>query len=189
MMDILIPVKVDRLRFHPDSGSYAVILKAVDSDRIMPVMVGPFEAQSIAMALEGASTERPTTHDLMTKIISDLQYNLVAVQVSDLIEGVFYSRLILENQETKLQANIDARPSDCIAVALRMKSPIFIQRHVMEEAGFIERKRQSTIPGSEEDSKKISLETLQAEMAQAIANENYEKAAILRDKIRALNLS
>jgi hypothetical protein len=179
----MIAVKVDKISFHPPSRSYAVILKEISGIRKLPVIVGAYEAQSIAMALEYMETPRPLTHDLIGSIIRDIQGKLVAVKITELIDGVFYARM-----ELKVHAlgkrSIDARPSDAIAVALRMNTPILVAEEVMEEAGIIEEiKREPEVESLHQEPSREKLESL---LQAAIEAEEYEKAAMLRDKIREL---
>ena len=91
----MIPVTVHKITFHPPSRSYAVILKEIDEDRSLPVIVGSFEAQSIALAMENAESPRPLTHDLIGSLIHEIESKLIAVKITDLIDGVFYARMEL----------------------------------------------------------------------------------------------
>jgi len=121
----MIPVKVQKISFHPPSRSYAVILKEIQGERRLPVIVGAFEAQSIALALEFMETPRPLTHDLVGNIIKGVDGKLNAIMITELNEGVFYARLEISG-ECIGERSIDSRPSDALAVALRLQSPIFV---------------------------------------------------------------
>ena len=134
----MIPVKVEKISFHPPSRSYAVILSEINGQRKLPVIVGSFEAQSIAIALEAMDTPRPLTHDLIGLLINEIDANLVAVRITNLEDGVFYASLDI-NGEITGKRSVDSRPSDAIAVGLRMKAPIMISEKLFEQAGLSER--------------------------------------------------
>ena len=186
-MEFLLPIAIERNRFHPPSRSYAVIVKDINSEIRLPIMIGTYEAQSIAMALEKVGTSRPMTHDLITTIISDMDYKLVAVHISDLVEGVFYSRLVLEDAENKKRRNIDCRPSDAIAIAIRLDAPMMVAKHVIDEAGYEEESvLEEEVAGKNESTDSIS--DLEIQLENAVQKEDYEEAAKLRDKIRELNV-
>ncbi|MFQ6614596.1 MAG: bifunctional nuclease domain-containing protein [Fidelibacterota bacterium] len=177
-----VTVKVDRISFHTPSRSYAAVLKEVTGDRLLPVIIGAFEAQSIALALEYMETPRPLTHDLIGSIIQSFHYKLSGVKITDLVDGVFYARMEIQGRETE-QKEIDARPSDAIAVALRLSAPIVVSEKVMEEAGMVE-----TEKSKPEDLKPSvpPLEILEEKLKEAVNQENYERAAEIRDRIKEL---
>ena len=133
----MIPVKVQKISFHPPSRSYAVILSEINGKRKLPVIVGSFEAQSIALALEAMDTPRPLTHDLIGLLINEIDASLVAVKITSLEDGVFYASLDI-NGEVTGKRSVDSRPSDAIAVGLRMKAPIMISEELFEKAGLSE---------------------------------------------------
>ena len=112
----MIPVKVEKISYHPSSRSYAVLLKDEHSQLFLPILVGSFEAQSIALAIEVVDTPRPLTHDLICDLITKVDGKLLAVNISKLNDGVFYASLKIsgDNFGTK---TIDARPSDAISIA------------------------------------------------------------------------
>ncbi|MBT3300019.1 MAG: hypothetical protein HN657_04035 [Candidatus Marinimicrobia bacterium] len=180
----MIPVKIKRISFHPPSRSYAVLLKEVKGSRILPVIVGSMEAQAIALAIEYVETPRPLTHDLIGAIIEGLEAKLKAIKVTHLNEGVFYAKMELEAEGIGLRF-IDARPSDALAVGLRLKVPILVHDAVMEEASVTEAAFKESI--MEKQKAKITLEDIQKKMEQAVEKEEYEKAAVLRDKIKNMN--
>ncbi|HOV99365.1 MAG TPA: DUF151 domain-containing protein [Bacteroidota bacterium] len=170
-------------------GAYALILKEVNGPRRLPIIIGAFEAQSIALEIENIKPPRPLTHDLMKSLIDALGGDLIDVTINDLRDGTFYARLNLDTQE------IDSRPSDAIALAVRFGAPIYVAEKVMDEASFI--------PENEEDEKAIppsqepksdeaipaplsKLEQLQKNLDEAIAREDYERAAQLRDEIKKI---
>jgi bifunctional DNase/RNase len=182
-----IQVDILGLSTSPSSGgAYALILKEINGPRRLPIIIGAFEAQSIALEMEGIKPPRPLTHDLMKTIIDSLGVGLTDVFISELRDGTFYARLSLDSQE------IDSRPSDAIALAVRFGVPIFVADKVMDEAAFVPENeqtdvsQQSTPPSTETAPKpKLSkLEQLQNQLNEAIAKEDYEKAARLRDEIR-----
>ncbi len=130
----MIPVKVLKISYHPPSRSYAVILKEITGKKCLPVIVGSFEAQSIALAIEVVDTPRPLTHDLICDVITGIDGSLKTVRVNHLQDGVFFAQLELESDDFGNRV-IDARPSDAIAVALRMNTPILVAPKVIKEAG------------------------------------------------------
>jgi bifunctional DNase/RNase len=184
------------------NGAYALILNEVDGDRKLPIVIGAFEAQSIAIALEKEiRPPRPLTHDLF-KNFSD-RFDIVVKQViiHKLVDGVFYSSLICERD--KIEEIIDARTSDAIALALRFKAPIFTYKNILDKAG-IYLKVNPKKEGEEQDQDSIlvdemvveeieatilenytnkSQEELHTLLDEAVNNEDYEKAAKIRDEI------
>jgi bifunctional DNase/RNase len=172
-------------------GAYALILKEVNGSRRLPIIIGAFEAQSIALEMEGIKPPRPLTHDLMKNIIDLLGGELVDVCISELREGTFFARLNLDTQE------IDSRPSDAIALAVRYGAPIFVTEKVMAEASFLSEGEegekgisQTAKPEQAEISKPplSKLEQLEQQLIDAIAKENYEKAAQIRDEIKMMQV-
>ena len=167
-------------------GAYALILKEVTGNRRLPIIIGAFEAQSIALEMEGIKPPRPLTHDLMKNILESLGTDLAEITISELRDGTFYARLFFDSQE------IDARPSDAIALAVRFGAPIFVSEKVMEEASFLPEEEQeqsegSTMPAKTgKEIKPTRLETLRAQLKEAVEREDYERAAKIRDEIRTL---
>ncbi|MEK6566855.1 MAG: bifunctional nuclease domain-containing protein, partial [Bacteroidota bacterium] len=167
---------------------YALILKEVNGARRLPIIIGAFEAQSIALEMEGIKPPRPLTHDLMKSIIDVLGGGLNDVFISELRDGTFYAKLSVDSQE------IDSRPSDAIALAVRFGVPIFVSDKVMEEAGFVPESEDADkiappAAGGEGEKEKpkqklSKMEQLQHQLTEAIAKEEYEKAAKLRDEIQ-----
>ena len=179
----MIPVKVEKISYHPSSRSYAVILKDDSSKLFLPILVGSFEAQSIALALEVVDTPRPLTHDLICDMIKKVDATLDAVNISQLNDGVFYASLKIKSKNFGTK-NIDARPSDAISIALRLGAQIYVTEEVIKEAGvdkneIVSDNKQTIIP-------KYSLEDLEVKLKQAVDEEEYEKAAKIRDKIKDL---
>ena len=177
----MVPVKVQKISFHPPSRSYAVILSEINGKRKLPVIVGSFEAQSIALALESMDTPRPLTHDLIGLLIDEIDASLVAVRISDLEDGVFYASLDI-NGEVTGKRSVDSRPSDAIAVGLRMKAPIMISEKLFEKAGLSE----SDLETSKNSDKVLSVKELEDRLQVAVDNEKYEVAAKIRDQINEL---
>lgn len=184
------------------NGAYALILSEVDGDRKLPIVIGAFEAQSIAIALEKEiKPPRPLTHDLF-KNFSD-RFDIVVKQViiHKLVDGVFYSSLICERD--KIEEIIDARTSDAIALALRFQAPIFTYKNILDKAGIYlkvnpkegeDEEQEDNIlldevlaeeieTKSGETLKNKSLEELHNLLDDAVANEDYETAARIRDEI------
>jgi len=184
-----IQVDILGLSTSPSSGgAYALILKELNGPRRLPIIIGAFEAQSIALEMEGIKPPRPLTHDLMKTIIDSMGAGLADVLISELRDGTFYARLSIDSQE------IDSRPSDAIALAVRYGVPIFVSDRVMDEAAFVPENEHaeaaapdaSTTKEAAPKPKLSKLEVLQSQLGEAITKEEYEKAARLRDEIRKL---
>ena len=176
----MIPVKVQKITYYHPNRSYAVILKELDGDRRLPVLIGAFEAQSIAMAMEYLETPRPLTHDLITNLIKGIDANLSAVKIIKLKDGVFYS--VLDIQSNKIgHREIDSRPSDALAIALRMHAPILVSKEIMDESIILEKDLQNI---EDEIEQEPMIETLEKQLQKAIDEEEYEVAARIRDKIK-----
>ncbi len=185
-----IQVDILGLSTSPSSGgAYALILKEVNGNRRLPIIIGAFEAQSIALEMEGIKPPRPLTHDLMKNILETLGADLAEIVISELRDGTFYAKLSFDSQE------IDARPSDAIALAVRFGAPIFVMDKVMDEAAFLPEAEGEEQPSAEQpekppaqrggkEGKTNKLETLRTQLKEAIEKEDYEKAAQLRDEIR-----
>ncbi|HIB37693.1 bifunctional nuclease domain-containing protein [Mesonia sp.] len=190
------------------NGAYALLLSEVDGEKQLPIVIGAFEAQSIAIALEkDIRPPRPLTHDLFKSFSERFSIIVKQVIIHKLVDGVFYSSLICERD--KIEEIIDARTSDAIALALRFNAPIFTYQNILDKAGIFlknseddsttkeeaeEIKRTELIiedvlkDASEETetsnpSTKKSLKQLEEELDEAVKNEDYEKAAQLRDEI------
>ena len=133
----MIPVKVSKITFHHTSRSYAVLLDEISGERSLPVMVGACEAHSIALALEYTEPPRPMTHDLIKAMITESKGKINSVKITDLIDGVFYARIEIQGIQVGA-LNLDSRPSDAIAIALRTEAPIFVDESIMDEASQLE---------------------------------------------------
>lgn len=183
-----VQVDILGLSTNPASGgAYALILKEIDGNRRLPIIIGAFEAQSIALEIEGIKPPRPLTHDLMKNIIDTLGYSVTEVTISELRDGTFYARLSVDNA---MNQEIDSRPSDAIALAVRFGVPIYVAAEVMNEAGFVpEDDEGPSLPDDIPDAKPPAaskLELLQQQLAAAIEQEDYERAAHLRDELRKI---
>ncbi len=183
------------------NGAYALILKEVTGERRLPIIIGAFEAQSIALEIEGIKPPRPLTHDLMKNIIDQMGVSLMEVTINDLRDGTFYAQIELDS--TTANYEIDSRPSDAIALAVRYNIPIYVSETVMREAAFVpeaeepetpeeaepgEKSKPKTIKPSKPIPKETRLEELRDELKDAIEKEDYERAAKLRDDIKRLEL-
>ena len=131
--DVLHEMVVESVRVHMLSSQHVVILRDPENDRYLPIWIGPWEANAIAMRLQGVTPERPMTHDLFSQALSELGVTLKRIVVSDLAEDTFRARLMLQLDGREL--NLDARPSDAIALAVRAGVPIFATDAVLDRAG------------------------------------------------------
>jgi bifunctional DNase/RNase len=178
-------------------GAYALLLKESFGVRRLPIIIGSFEAQSIALEIEGIKPPRPLTHDLMKNLVDDLGGTLVEIVINELRDNTFYAKIILE--VSTLTNTIDARPSDAIALAVRAGCQIYVSEEVMRAASFVpssedsEESEDSFDIANDFESKqfpKQSSETkvasLQDQLREAIEKEDYERAAKLRDEINRL---
>lgn len=189
-----VQVDILGLSTSPSSGgAYALILKEVNGNRRLPIIIGAFEAQSIALEMEGIKPPRPLTHDLMKNIIDTFGVSLQDVFINELRDGTFYAKITIEGVSDNQE--VDSRPSDAIALAVRYGVPIFVSDKVLNEAGIAaEAEEEETGTQSKVDQptaiKKHAskLEQLQASLKEAIEKEEYEKAAKLRDDIRKLTM-
>ncbi len=134
-MKNLIEVSVDSIRIHMPSAQHLVILKEKEADRYLPIWIGSSEAQAIATKIAGNSIGRPLTHDLITSAFGDLGVSVKRIVVTRLADQVFYARLYVKQDGKEL--DFDARPSDAIAIAVRVECPIFVAAEVMDTAGII----------------------------------------------------
>ena len=185
---------------HSQSGSFTLILGEIEGRRRLPIVIGMFEAQAIAIEIEKIIPNRPMTHDLFKSFSSNFGFTIEHILVSDMREGVFYAKIVCHN--TTKRVEIDARPSDAIAIAVRFDAPIYCSPAVMTEAAIEfneedeKREKEGSSKGSsasesrkKSDSslKDFSLDKLNKLLDQAINNEDYEKAARLRDEINRRN--
>ncbi len=176
-------------------GAYAILLKELEGHRRLPIIIGAFEAQAIALEMEGIKPPRPLTHDLLKQITDNLGAIVNEVIIDELRENTFFAKIIME--VSGLTQEVDARPSDAIALAVRAEAPIYVAATVMDAAAFVpseEDEIEEINPGISNDSRKskkpASKETKLAEMhdklREAIEKEEYERAAIIREDIKRL---
>jgi bifunctional DNase/RNase len=169
-------------------GAYALLLREVDGRRRLPIIIGGFEAQAIAMEIEQIKPPRPMTHDLLKNVIDTFGYSITEITITELREGTFYARIAVDSPSND---EIDSRPSDAVALAVRYNAPIFVSEDVLAEAGFTpededdgEGQRPAAAAGPQ--SSEHRLIALQARLQEAIQKEDYEDAARIRDEIRTL---
>lgn len=203
----LVRLKIKGISYsQTQNGAYALILNEVEGDRKLPIVIGAFEAQSIAIALEKEiKPPRPLTHDLFKNFADRFDIVIKQVIIHKLVDGVFYSSIICERD--KIEEIIDARTSDAIALALRFNAPIFTYKTILDKAGiFLKFSSKEKDKKESDDSimvdeilqegetveintgtsniyKELNLEELYLELEKAVASEDYEKAAKLRDEI------
>ena len=181
------------------SGAYALVLTEENGDRRIPIIVGGFEAQSIAIQLEGLHPPRPLTHDLFLNFALSFNIKLLEVNIYKLEEGVFYSKLTCDDGKKRI--TVDARTSDAIALALRFKCPIYTTEEIMARSGIVldveKESKKSKSAGSKTSSSKYQydesisselrsakMEDLHKMLEEAINNENYERASEIRDELK-----
>ncbi len=191
------------------SGAYALVLAEEDGDRRIPIIIGAFEAQAIAIELEGLKPPRPLTHDLFLQFANSYNIELLEVNIFKLEEGVFFSNLVFNHE--KENVIVDSRTSDAVALALRFKCPIYTTKEVIQKAGIIiefgkdkenkdKSKEINIFEEDDSDSKtsskksskkpsftKFELKDLELMLKEAISDEDYEKASHIRDEINRRN--
>jgi uncharacterized protein len=148
-IDGLIEVAVDSIRVHMPTGQHVVILKEKGAERYLPIWIGVYEANAIALKITGITPDRPITHDLMASALGQLDIGLSRIVVTSLANDVFYARLHLRQNGRDLE--VDARPSDAIALAVRMECPIFVADEVLEKAGVLPEKEDEEGGTADED--------------------------------------
>lgn len=177
------------------SHNYAVVLGEKEGSRRLPIVIGAFEAQAIAVAMERMSPNRPLTHDLFKNTLNTFEIDLKEVIINDLLDGIFYAKLVCLRKGEIIE--VDSRTSDALAMAVRFNCPVYTYEFILETAGVIldEGQEQSgKVPKmvKREDqarSKKsaslgsYSIEDLKDMLEQVLSEENYEKAARIRDEI------
>jgi len=170
---------------------FAVLLKGIDDERTLPIVIGAAEAQAIALHLNKVKVPRPLTHDLMRNVLGTLDCPLVRMEVCDLKGGTFYAKLVLNDRGSELQ--VDSRPSDAIALSLRFGAAIYVNESVMDEAGRVLDPSELGGEGSspepaakEEPGELTPVQVLEKKLDRAVEEERYEDAATLRDEIQRL---
>lgn len=190
------------------SGSFALVLGETPGSRRLPIIIGMFEAQAIAIEIEKIVPNRPMTHDLFKSFAHSFNYSVKEIVISDLKEGVFFAKIVCDNGMERIE--IDSRPSDAIAIGIRFDAPIYTYEKIMSEAGIVlsdekededisELKKpveKSSSPGSSstptsksdfDKLKNMPMDKLNELLDKMIQNEDYEKAAKIRDEINRRN--
>lgn len=181
------------------TGSFALVLGESDGNRRLPIIIGMFEAQAIAIEIEKIIPNRPMTHDLFKSFGQSFNYFVEEIVISDLKEGVFFAKIVCSDGLKKVE--IDGRPSDAIAIGLRFDAPIFTYESILAEAGIVlteeseEEKLEEIKPKAKvkketkklDDLKNLSFDKLNQLLTDAIEHEDYEKAAKIRDELSRRN--
>lgn len=184
---------------HSQSGSFTLVMGEVEGSRRLPIVIGMFEAQAIAIEIEKIIPNRPMTHDLFRSFAESFNFKIDKIVISDMKEGVFYAKINCKGDSS--QVEIDSRPSDAIAIAVRFSARIFCSEKVMAEAAIefteeekLEERKKETkseppkVALKKEGSlKDYSLDKLNLLLEKAINNEDYERAARIRDEINKRN--
>ena len=186
-------VDVLRISYYPPNKGYAVMLKEVEGERQVPIIVGSNEAQAIAMALEGVEMPRPMTHDLMLDIIHSLDVDIKHIIISNIRKGTFFAKITMSTL-TSGDVTVDSRPSDAIAIGLRSMVPIFVEEVVFDSVGLIEQPESQNEESLQEVSQIMEpltssedmLDNLNEALVRAVEEEEYEVAARLRDRIKEI---
>ena len=181
------------ISYYPPNKGYAVMLKEVEGERQVPIIVGSNEAQAIAMALEGVEMPRPMTHDLMLDIIHSLDVDIKHIIISNIRKGTFFAKITMSTL-TLGDVTVDCRPSDAIAIGLRSMVPIFVEEVVFNSAGSIEQPESHNDESLQEvphiieplTSSEDMLDNLNEALDRAVEEEEYEVAARLRDRINKI---
>ncbi|PHI21211.1 hypothetical protein CEQ90_04105 [Lewinellaceae bacterium SD302] len=173
------------------TNNYAVVLGETSGSRRLPVIIGSFEAQAIAVAIEGMVNSRPMTHDLFRNTLETLDVQLREVIINNLQEGIFYARLVLDRMGEIIE--VDSRTSDALALAIRYDCPIYTYEFIMESASvvlegedeeeFEEYEKEATDPEKEAGLTSYTIGELQQMLEDVLGEEDYEKAANIRDEI------
>lgn len=185
------------------TGSFALVLGEREGNRRLPIIIGMFEAQSIAIQIEKINPNRPLTHDLFKSFAEEMDVRVTEIMISDLKEGVFYSKIVCTNGSKEFE--LDARPSDAIAIGLRFGVPIYTVESVLSEAGIIlsdleeeeEENDEMAVKSSssassssgttKESLNQTSVDELNKMLNDALEKEDYEKAAKIRDELNKRN--
>ena len=187
-----VQVDIIGLSTSPSSGgAYALVLGEVNGNRRLPIIIGAFEAQAIALELEKIQPPRPMTHDLIRDLFKHVAAEVSDILIDELKEGTFFAKIRFSVNGTESQ--LDCRPSDAVALAVRMGAPIYVALHVIDEAGIptddgdnlaaVEKSEPEAETPSADTTPKSQLEQLEDDLQTAIAEEDYELAARLRDDI------
>ncbi|SDM31783.1 hypothetical protein SAMN05421813_109124 [Daejeonella rubra] len=175
------------------SGAYALVLGEVNGRRRLPIIIGSFEAQAIAIEIEKMTPSRPLTHDLFKSLAANYHINIQEVIIYNLVDGIFYAKLICS--DGKKTSEIDARTSDAIALAVRFECPIYTYEFILASAGIviegnefvflenIEPQTEEKVASPTLNYSSLSEEELKIKLKDALADEAYEKAANIRDEL------
>jgi uncharacterized protein len=171
--------------------SYAVVLGEINGLRRLPIVIGGFEAQAIAVALERMSPSRPLTHDLLKNFMMAFNVDLHEVVINDLQEGIFYSKLVCSSANDTVE--IDSRTSDALALAVRFGCPIYTYDNILDQAGILmedDGKTKTAAPvtsetGGSDNLKSLSLEELEGLLTEVLDHEDYIRAIAIRDEIKS----
>lgn len=189
------------------TGSFALVLGEEGGNRRLPIIIGMFEAQAIAIEIEKIHPNRPMTHDLFKTFAKSFDFSVSEIVISDLKEGVFFAKIVCSDSIRSVE--VDSRPSDAIAIGLRFNVPIYTYENILSEAGIVlndmdeeddsvEEKEEKPEPatataekssskGSSDPIKNSSVEQLKTMLDEALSNEDYEKAARIRDELNKRN--
>ena len=163
--------------------SFVVLLKEEEGERRLPVVIGSFEAQAIASAAEGVKPNRPLTHDLLANTLRSFSIQLEEVLISDLRDNVFYATLVCSAPDGHLY-EIDSRTSDALALAIRFDYPIYTYRQIMDKAGIIwDNPPEKSLASGKRGLSAVEEEELHQMLEEALEEENYERAAVIRDEL------
>ena len=172
--------------FLTQSQSSGILLKEIEGDRTLPIIIGEYEAQSIALGLENIKPPRPITHDLTSKMLETCGISLESVLITELKDNTFFAVIRVRSGGSGV-LEVDSRPSDAIALAVRNNTPIYVNESVMDQAAYItEEKEDADSRSYIFKSKTADLDRLKEELKRAVDNEEYEKAASIRDKIKQI---
>ena len=171
------------------ANSYALVLGELDGKRRLPIVIGHYEAQAIALEIEKMKPSRPLTHDLFFNFAKTFGIKIIEVEITKFHEGIFHSTLICDNGVSIRE--IDSRTSDAVALSIRFHCPIYTTEQVMDKAGIVFEEEEPTIGNANETSDEIvqyplrnlTMSELEADLQQAIEDEDYEKASLIRDEI------
>jgi bifunctional DNase/RNase len=190
-------VDIIGLSTSPSSGgAYALVLGEVEGNRRLPIIIGAFEAQAIALELEKIQPPRPMTHDLLRDTFEELEVEVTEVVIDELREGTFFAKIRYRHDGEEHQ--LDSRPSDAVALAVRVDAPIYVAPMVLDEAGIVaedesgissitQQAEEASSGGvEEEETGGTELERKQKQLEKAVEEEDYERAAELRDEIQRL---
>jgi uncharacterized protein len=195
-MDKKIQLEIVGLSYsQTQSGAFALVLGEVNGNKRLPIIIGSFEAQSIAIQMEGMKPDRPLTHDLFKSLTDAIQVSCKEILIYNLIDGIFYAKIVMVHQGKELE--LDARPSDAINLAVRYQCPIYVYEFILDRAGivmedqdfiFLDKIEEKGKAIGEQSTKKMDFSSLnnsdlKTALEEALSQENYEKAALIRDEL------